>query len=139
MCDLASTIAKLFCRDTHLIEQRQEEVCHWRFVIVNDVPSRFQLAVATTQNNHWQVFVTMAVSVAETAAVDNHAMIEKRAIAFLNRLQLLNEVGELLQMVAVDFRDLLDQVRDVAMMRNRVMSVGEAKRRVGAIATFAAV
>lgn len=41
------------------------------------------------------------VAVAEDAAVNDHAMIEQRAVAFLNRLELLDEVRELLHVMAV--------------------------------------
>ena len=46
------------------------------------------------------MIVLMPVAVAEAAAVDDHGMIEQRAVAFLGRLQLAQEVAELLHVVA---------------------------------------
>ena len=53
------------------------------------------------------VVVVVAVAVPDPAAVNDHAMIQQRAVALGNRLQSLQEVGQLLDMVAVDAADEL--------------------------------
>jgi len=49
------------------------------------------------------------VGVTHGAAVNNYRMIQQRSISILRRLEILDEVGELLHVVAFDFLDLLDQ------------------------------
>ncbi len=68
----------------------------------------------------------MPVSVRETGAVDDHAVIEQRRIAFFGRLQFLDPRGELARLIAIDLRHLLHQVGHIAVMRERVMAVGNA-------------
>ena len=54
-------------------------------------------------------------------------MIQQCAVAFPGRLEILDQVGELLGVVAFNLFDFLDQFLPVAMMCERVMRVGEAQ------------
>ena len=78
-----------------------------------------------------QVVVVVAVAVADAAAVDDHAVVEQRAVAFLDRLQLAEQVGELLDVEAVDLLDLRLLLRVVAVVRQVVVAFGDADERVG--------
>ena len=48
--------------------------------------------------------MVVAVAVADAAAVDDHGVVEDRAVALADRLQLAEEVGELLDVELVDLR-----------------------------------
>ena len=91
----AVAVAELIGRHAHFIQQRQEQIRHRRFG-VHDMPSCFQRTIATSDNDGWQVYVRVTIAVAVRAAVHDHAMIQQRAVAFLNGFQLADEVGELL-------------------------------------------
>ena len=65
--------------------------------------------------------VIVAVAVGKGAAVGDHAMVEQRAITFLHGLELVQQIGELLDVIAVDLRDLFDLLPIAAVMRQAVM------------------
>ena len=50
--------------------------------------------------------MVVAVAVADAAAVDDHAAVEERAIPFARPIELLEEIGKLLDVEAVDPLDL---------------------------------
>jgi hypothetical protein len=60
--------------------------------------------------------VLMAVAIAQSAALDNHRMVEQSAIAVLGALQFSKEISELLHVVGVDLGYLLDHLGIAAVM-----------------------
>src|SRR5438046_6363978 len=80
----------------------------------------------------------MRVSVAQRAAVQDRGMIEQRTVSVRHSFQTLDKPGEQLDMEDVDLRDLLDKVGMAAMMRERMVRIGNADLRIRANAAFAA-
>ena len=95
-------------------------------------------AAALAGQQHRQVVVLVAVAVADGAAVGDHAVVEQRAVAFVDRLELAEEVGELLDVVGVDRANLGLQLGLVLVVRDRVMAFVDADHRVFLVAAFAA-
>src|ERR1039457_2610531 len=91
-------------------QQRQVQVGHGG-VRIDDLTAGGKLTVPAAQYDRRQIAVAVDVPVAQTAAVDDHGVIEQRSIAILNRLEPVDEVGELLHVMDVDLGDLLHQVR----------------------------
>ena len=71
------------------------------------------------------------VAVAHAAAVEDCRVIEQRAVPVWSRLQLLQEMPEQLHVVRVDLLLLGDEDRIVAMVRHRMVLLGDADLRVG--------
>ena len=76
-----------------------------------------------------EVVVLVAVSIGKTAAVRDHRVIQQRAVAFLHRFELVQQVGELLDVIAVDLRDLFDLLRIAAMVSQSMMRVADPDLR----------
>ena len=58
----------------------------------------------------------MAIAVAEPAAVNDHRMIEQRAVSIRRGFELLDEIREKLRMKDIDLNDFLDPIGIIAMM-----------------------
>jgi hypothetical protein len=65
-------------------------------------------------------------------------MVQERAVAVGGGLEARHEVGEQLHVEDVDLRDLLDPLRVVAVVGQRVMGVAHPDLRVGLEAALAA-
>ena len=81
--------------------------------------------------------MVVQIAVPHASAVENHRMIEDRAVALARCLQLLEEVPEQLHVVGVDLLLLRHQHRIVPMMRHGMVLLGHADLRVRAPARFA--
>ena len=64
------------------------------------------------------------------AAVDEHRAVEQRRVALADRLEPLEQVGELLDVEAVDLLELLVLFRVAAVVREVVVSLGNADEGV---------
>jgi len=71
------------------------------------------------------------------AAVDDDGVIEQCAVAIRRSGELRDELREQLHVQHVHLRHLLDPLRVVAVVGERVMRIGHADLRVGAVAGFA--
>ena len=70
------------------------------------MPPRLEHPAAATGDEDREIVVVVAVAVADAAAVDDHAAVEERAIPFARPIELLEEIGKLLDVEAVDLLDL---------------------------------
>ena len=104
---------------------------------VADVPAGLERAAALAGQQDRQVVVGVAVAVAVAAAVGDHAVVQQRAVAFRDRLQLAEQVGELLDVEGVDRADLVDLLRVVAVVRQLVVAFGDADDPVLLLAALA--
>ena len=77
----------------------------------------------------------MAVAVVDRASVDDHAAVQKGAVALLYRAQTVDEVGELCDVETVDAPDLVEVVLATLVVRDAVVPVGHADARIAAIAS----
>ena len=91
MLDLSVAVAQLLGGDAHAVQQRQVQVGHGG-VRIDDVTAGGKLTVPAAQYDRRQIAVAVDVPVAQTAAVDDHGVIEQRSIAILNRLEPVDEV-----------------------------------------------
>ena len=80
-----------------------------------------------------QRIARVLIRIAHAAAVEDQRVIEQRAVAVGRRVQLLQELGEQLDVVGVDLGDLGDVLRVVAVVRDRMVLLGDADLRVGAL------
>ncbi len=80
----------------------------------------------------------MAIAVGHTAAVDDQHVIEQAAVAVGRGLQLLDELGELLDVERVQPRIGGEHLRLVAVVRHFVVTRGDADFRIGPAAGLAA-
>ena len=81
------------------------------------MPARADPSATAPREHDRQVLVVVAVAVADAAAVNDHAVVKQRAVAFRNRFHLLQHVRELLDVEGVDFADLLQLVAVVLVVR----------------------
>src|SRR5687767_15795271 len=98
------------------------------------MPAGLQRATRAACQQNWKVIVIVRVAVRNAAAVNDHRIVEQRAVAFLDRLQLIEEVAELPHVKLVDRRDLLFLVQVAAVMGEIVMTVADADKWVAPIA-----
>ena len=66
------------------------------------------------------------------------AMIEQRAVAVGRRFSFSSEVREQLDVIRVDLRGLCELHRIVLVVRDRVVRLGHAEPRIGAVGLLAA-
>jgi hypothetical protein len=83
-------------------------------------------AAAVPGNQDRQVFVRVRVAVGDGAAVDDHHVIQQRAVAVGRVLQLAQELGEQLGVEDIDQFDLGDIFQGAAMVRQRMVRLGNA-------------
>ena len=96
------------------------------------------LPIAPPASKRRQIVVLMAIAVAQAAAVDDHRVIQQRALAVLGRLHLAEEVAQHLDVVLVDLLKPLDLGRVVEVVRQAVVRVGHADRTIRPVAALAA-
>ena len=89
-----------------VVEQGEIEVVERRLGFEFEVPVGLDGAAAVAGEEDGQIVVIVAVAVADAAAVDEHRAIEERRFALADRLEPGEEVGELLDVKAVDLLEL---------------------------------
>ena len=67
--------------------------------------------------------MVVGVAIGDATAIDNHAVVQKAAVAVFGGLHLLDETGELLHVILVDLPHFLHQVGLVAVVGQRVMTI----------------
>ena len=140
MLNFPGAIAEFFRLHAHPIQQRKPKVGLRRINIrIDYVAARLYAAIPAAQEQTRYVVMQVLVRVAHAAAVNRHRMIEQGSVAFLNRFELLDQVGKLFHVMAFDFRGLLNQLGSAPVMRQRVMRIGEAELGVGSGTGFLGV
>src|SRR6185295_17785687 len=121
--------------DLHLqaVHHRQEEAVERLALHLQEAAARDR-AAALAGEQDGQVVVVVAVAVGQRAAVDDHGVVEDRALLLLDRLQLLEEAGEELDVVLVDLLDLLELVLVARVVGQRVVAFRDAEGREGPVA-----
>ena len=123
----------------HAVEYGNPEVVQRRFFAVFDVPARLDRAAAAAGEQNRQVVVIVGVAVGVAAAVDDHAVVQQRAVALLDALQLRQQVGELLDVELVDVADLRLLLLVAAVVRQVVVAFRDADERVRLVAALVRV
>ena len=89
----------------HAIHERQPQIAHRRAGRIFDVPAGIDRAAAAAGQNRRAIVMVVANPIAVAVSQQDHRIIEQRFVPFLDRLHLLQEVGELLHDVVVDLAD----------------------------------
>ena len=118
----------------HLLEEREVEIGHRRFLGELHVAAGLQRTGAGAGEEDGEVVMGVRVAVGDGAAEDDHRVVEHGAGAFAEALQFPEEGSELLEVKAVDLRDLGLLFGAAAVMREFVVALGDADPRVGAVA-----
>ncbi len=100
------------------------DVGHRRPGLRLEVPVARQLSLRAAQHDQRAPLVVVDVGVAHRRAVDDQALVEQRRVAFLDRLELLQEVRQQADVVLVDQAEVGDVAVLVAVMRCRVEALG---------------
>ncbi len=77
-----------------------------------------------------QGIVIMLIAIAHAAAVEDHGMIEQRAVAVFGRTQFLNEIGQQAGVIAIDQSELIHAHAVIRMMRRHMEPVAHAALRI---------
>ena len=81
-------VADAFGGHVHSLQHGQKQIGHGRVLGDADVPARLQGAATAARQQHGQIVMRVFVAICETTAIDDHALVEQRAIAFPDRLGL---------------------------------------------------
>src|SRR5580658_7673102 len=84
----------------------------------------FELPVQSAYQHMRHVEVDMLIGVSHVAAIENQRMIQQRAVAVGCLCHAVDEVGEHLDVILVDLRELLDFLRIFAVMRSAMETEG---------------
>src|SRR5258707_11815049 len=129
-------VAEVLHVNAHAVHHCEKEVAHRGLFPGNDAPSALEVASATSHHNCWKVLVTVAIPVGQRGAIHDHAVVQQRRVTLFGGLHFLDPASELCQLIAVDLRYLLHQNRIVAMMRERMVAVGNANLAIRARRAF---
>ena len=87
------------------------------------------------RQDHRQVLVIVSVTVAETAAVTDHGVVQQIAFTVWSRLEFIEKVRQLSNMKLVDLADLRQPFSITPVVREFVMTIWNVQLSVAAIAT----
>ena len=102
------------------VRQCQQQVRGWR-ILRDDVTVAFKAAIAAAHHHRGWILPVVRVAVAHAAAPVQYRVIQQRPIALFRRLQLVEEVRELHDLVRGDLGVLRELLRIVAMMQDGVV------------------
>ena len=105
--ELAGGVAQGLAGDAEAVQHRDQQVAHRGAVRVAHVAPGLDRAATPPAEQDRQVVVVVSVAIADAATVDQHGIVQKALVAFLDALQLVEDVGKLLNMELVDQADLL--------------------------------
>ena len=135
--DFPIAVAEGIQTDSCLVQQGEVQVCQWRWLVVANVPVALHAIGCTSCDDDWQVGVIVNVVIADAASVEQHYVVEQRAISFRRGLELLQILGEQRNVEGIDLRHALDFFRVVAMVRQRMMRIRDTDFRVATVAGLA--
>ena len=87
------------------------------------MPTRLHRSTASAEHADWKIFVVVTVSVGDSAAVKDHAVVKQRSAAFLNGRESREQVPQQSDMVVIDLTDLGLFIARPTVVRNIVMAV----------------
>ena len=101
------------------------------------MPPALQRPGAAAGDQDRQIRVKVLIPVADAAAVQNHGVVEQRAIPVRSGLQLLQEVREELYVKRVDLGEERQLLGVVSMVRQAMVRIGDAELGIGPRADLA--
>ncbi len=123
-----SALAPICC-----IIQRYK-IAQRRAVFVANVSSGLDSTTATSGQDDRQVIVVVPVTVTDAAAVNQHAVVQQRAVAFSDLLQSSQQIVEAINLKAIDLGDVLLFVLALAVVRKLVVAFADTNLGITAIA-----
>ena len=100
---MSGAVAERVAVDTEQAKNTEQDVSSgYGFPRVGQMSVAFQLTGRASQDEMWHVVVLMLIGVAHVGAVEHERLIEQRALTILRLGQLVDEVPEALNVVAVD-------------------------------------
>lgn len=102
----SGAVAEVIRSDTHPLQHGDEEVTDRSFFIVLDVTPGTDRSATAASHQKRQVFVIVTVPITDTTAVHDHCVIQQCAVPFRDGFHPIQNVGQLLNVEAVDFTDL---------------------------------
>ena len=132
----ARAVAKAVFMDAELIQHGKVEVGHRGFEVVAKVTAGLEGAAGFAGEEDGEVFVVVAVAVADSGAVKNHAVVQKAAISFGDGFEALQDVGDLAGVELVDVADFSLFCGIVLVVGERVMAFVDADEAVAFVASF---
>ena len=134
--EFAGAVAELDVADVHAIQHGDPEVVQRGFLAVLNAATLANRTATAASEENGQVVVVVAVTVAVTRTVDDHRVVEERAVAFLDRLQAVEEVSQLRGVENIDVLDLRHLRRVVAVVGKAVVTIAHVDERVRTVAAF---
>src|SRR3954462_9619214 len=103
--------------------------------IFNMTPA-FHSGCGAAGDQNRQIRMIMYVRIPDTAAVKIERMVEKSSVSFTGGLQLLQELSKKGDVKLINLRHARDFFRIIAVMRKRMVGIGNTDLGVSAIARF---
>ena len=128
----AAAVADLVDRHAELVEQRHVQVRERRFRGEAQVAAALQRARPAAEHQDRQIGRCVRVAVGHPVAIQQHHVIEQRAVAVGRRRELFHVVREQRRVVGVDLGEVRELDLIVVVVRGRVMRLVDADLREGA-------
>ncbi len=100
---------------------------------VPKVTPAFLASGSAAGDDYGQIHVIMQVWVTHTASIQIQRVIQQRSIAFRRVLQLFDKLRKQREVKGIDLRDFGKLLRIAAIVRQRMMRLGDADFRIGPI------
>src|SRR5258708_4596786 len=126
MLQLTRGVAQSFGTNAEPVEQSEVEIGEGRPVGIHDMAAALDGTAAATGHQYRKIVVVMPVPVTNASAEHDHGIIKQSTVRFFDRLKLFQEVGELCHLEVIDLFELLLLFRHPAVMREVMMSFGNA-------------
>src|SRR5258708_2487999 len=117
---LTVTVTERFDIHAQLVQHGQRNIRHRSGVRTAYMQIAFQLSIGVAGQENRHALVVVNIAVAHGAAIQNHRMVQQIAVTVRRVLQLLQEVRQQADMVAVEFGELRDFRRILLVMRARM-------------------
>lgn len=129
-------VAEVVHADAHVVEHIEEEVGEGGAVLVLEVLTDGDFSAAFSGDEEGEIVVVVTVTITDSAAVEEHRVVEKGAVSVVDFAHAVEDVGELLGVIDVDFFLFQEFIGGFAVVADVVVSVGDIDFLVGAVAAF---
>lgn len=98
------------------------------------MPTGLHATASATEHTDWQILVSVAVAVCDSAAVQNHAVVQQTSTSFRNVRKSRQQVTKQCHVIVVNLADLGLLVARATVVRNIMVSILNRKILVRTIA-----
>ena len=123
--------------DFRLVEHGQQQVAHGRPGGGLDVLATLVTTQGTADQQVRDRVMAVYVAFSHAAPVQDHGVVEQAAVAILGLGQAVQEAGKQADVVRIDLRVLRHLLRLVAVVRGRMVLVGNTDLRIGPVVQLA--